>query len=117
MKSSHGVASQRTPGSRKERLPASLPQEVRQIAHQLLNQLTVINLCSFKLRGRWAAAGAATLSHNAESLERAVEEAMLCAERLSQAIAASAESQTKRSPPVKASEQSHNVVPLFARPR
>ncbi|HWP23201.1 MAG TPA: hypothetical protein VNM15_03300 [Candidatus Binatia bacterium] len=69
----------------------SLPEEAREIAHQLLNQLSVLNFCCFRVRNKAASAGA--LKGETERLARAIEEATLCAERLSRAIATSTEPQ------------------------
>ena len=118
MKSFPDAASQGTPVSRKKRRPTPLPHEIRQIAHQLLDHLTVINLSSFKLRSQLGATGAGALSGNAESLERAVTEATLCAENLAQVIADTmADVRSKKTGPADPAKPNGNVVPLFARPR
>ena len=52
MKTFPGASSQSTPGFRKKRSRNPLPDEIYQIAHQLFNQLSVINLCSFKLQDK-----------------------------------------------------------------
>jgi hypothetical protein len=52
--------------------------DVREIVHQLMNQLTVINLCVFQLR---STAGPAS-ENSLATLERAVEHATHTAKRL-----------------------------------
>ena len=79
MKTFPGTSSPSTPGLRKKRSRTPLPHEIHQIAHQLVNQLSVINLCSFKLQDKLqdtlSCTGKATMSGDLEILERAVVEA------------------------------------------
>jgi len=62
------------------REPAS--NDVREIVHQLMNQLTVINLCVFQLCSTAGPASATPLA----TLERTVEHATHTAKRLAQQI-------------------------------
>jgi hypothetical protein len=101
MKSLLDATSARTRSTLGKRVPKPLPEEIRHIAHQLLDHLSVVNLCSFELKRNLADTNSGLLSRDAGLLERAVEEARLCAECLSQAIAASAESQTTNRHPLK----------------
>ena len=120
MKTFPGASSPSTPGLRKKRSRTPLPHEIRQIAHQLINQLSVINLCGFKLQDKLqdklSCSGKAAISVDLEILERAVEEATRWAERLSQVILEPAPpAEFKKQPPVKSAEQSNNVFPLITR--
>ena len=115
MKSLPDAGSPNRPGFPKKRSPKPLPEEIRQIAHQLLNHLSVVNLCSFNLKSKLAGTTAAALSRDTELLERSVEEATACAKRLSQVAAESASrAPTKKSVPLKPAEQIDNSVPLLA---
>ncbi len=117
MKSLPGAASKRTTASLKKRSPKPVPHEIRWIAHQLLNHLTVINLCSSTLRSQLAAISAGTLSENAASLERAVQEATVYAEFLAQVMAESTDTGPKNSAMADPTKPNRNVVPLFKGPR
>ena len=122
MKTFPGASSQSTPGLRKKRSRNPLPDEIYQIAHQLFNQLSVINLCSFKLQDKLqdtlSCSGKAAMSGDLEILERAVVEATRWAERLSQVILEPAPpAEFKKQPPVTSAEQANNVFPLFTRDR
>ncbi|HYA30833.1 MAG TPA: hypothetical protein VEI95_18595 [Acidobacteriota bacterium] len=63
-------------------LPEPITNAVRETAHQLMNQLTVIDLCVFQLR--YTARPTSTTSLDA--LERAVDKAVKSAKLLSQQI-------------------------------
>jgi hypothetical protein len=111
MKRFPGTSSQSTARFRKKCEIKQVPVEIQQIAHNLFNQLSVINLCSFKLCG---AVGPA-MANDSQTLERAVEDATLLAEQLSQAIDALASISEPKAPRlVKTSPQNSNVLPLFA---
>lgn len=120
MKTFPGAASPSTPGLRKKRSRQPLPHEIHQIAHQLFNQLSVINLCSFKLHDKLqdtlSCSGETAMSGDLEMLERAVVEATRWAERLSQVVLEPPPpAEFKKQPPVTSAEQSNNVFPLFTR--
>jgi hypothetical protein len=95
---------------RKKRPPKQVPNEVHQIVHTLFNQLSVINLCSFKLRGSLRNSAVPAISDDIEILERAVQDATTMAEQLSQAIAEPAPLVATQA----VSLQTNNVLPLFA---
>lgn len=92
MKSLSHIPSRGGLPARRRRRAGSLLEETTEIVHRLLNQLSVLSFCCFHLKNK--AAGADALSVETDRLARAVEEAILCAERLSRVIAASARSQT-----------------------
>jgi hypothetical protein len=118
MKRFPGASSQSTPGFHKKCAIKQAPAEIQQIAHNLFNQLSVINLCSFKLRGAVPGHVEPAITNDLQTLERAVEDATLLAERLSQAIGVlESISDTKAQRLVKASPQNNNVLPLFAASR
>jgi hypothetical protein len=54
----------------------------QQLIHGLLNQLSVINLCSFKMRGRRGAPEVGVYERELNTIERAVNEASELAEAL-----------------------------------
>ena len=115
MKTFLGASSPSTPGLRKKRSRQPLPDEIHQIAHQLLNQLSVINLCSFKLESTLRGIGRPGVGADLDLIERAVHEATGWAERLSQLISDSAQAVNPKKPaPAKVTEQTNNVVPLYA---
>lgn len=118
MKTSSGTGSQSTPRFRKKPQSKQVPAEICQIAHDLFNQLSVINLCSFKLHGAVRDLVGPAITNDLQNLDRAVEDAMLLAERLSQAIADSA-SLTELNTPrlVKSRPQANNILRLFAASR
>jgi hypothetical protein len=100
---------------RKKRPPKQVPNEVHQIVHSLFNQLSVINLCSFKLCGSLRNSAVPAISDDIEILERAVQDATTMAEQLSQAIAEPAPLvATQAVYLVKSTHQTNNVLPLFA---
>ena len=72
---------------RKKRRLKQLPSEVHQIVHNLVNQLCVVNLCSFRLRGSLRDAVTPAITENIEILERAVQDATMMGEQLSQSLA------------------------------
>jgi hypothetical protein len=114
MKRFPGTSSQSTAGFRKKCAIKQVPAEIQQIAHNLFNQLSVINLCSFKLRGAVPSHVGPAMTNDLQTLERAVEDATLLAEQLSQAIEALASISEAKAPRlVKASPQNNNVLPLF----
>jgi hypothetical protein len=63
-----------------------VPAEVHQFAHDLFNQLTVINLCSFNLHLAVRDIVGPAITNDLQTLDRVVKDAMRLAERLSQAI-------------------------------
>ena len=118
MKRFPGASSQSTPGFRTKCAIKQVPAEIQQIAHNLFNQLNVINLCSFKLRGAVPGHVGPAITNDLQTLERAVEDATLLAERLSQAMDALASISEAKAPRlVKAPPQNNNVLPLFAASR
>jgi hypothetical protein len=56
--------------------------KIHQLAHDLFNQLSVINLCSFKLHVAVRDLVGPAASDNLQALDRSVEDAMRVAERL-----------------------------------
>jgi hypothetical protein len=117
MKRFPGASSQSTAGFRRK-CAKQVPAEIQQIVHNLFNQLSVINLCSFKLRSAVPGHVGPGITNDLQMLERAVEDATLLAERLSQAIEAlAAISEVKGPRLVKAPSQNNNVLPLFAASR
>jgi hypothetical protein len=118
MKRFPGASSQNTPGFRKKCGIKQASAEIHQIAHNLFNQLSVINLCSFNLRSAVPGHVGPAITNDLQTLERAVEDATLLAERLSQAIDALASISEAKAPRlVKAAPQNNNVLPLFAASR
>jgi hypothetical protein len=100
---------------RKKRPPKPASQEVRQIVHNLFNQLSVINLCSFKLRGSLGNSIGPGISDDVEKLQQAVQDATIIAEQLSQIIADAGVLVEPKTPRVVQSQpQANNVLPLFA---
>jgi|RhiMetdeSRZDD1v2_1073273.scaffolds.fasta_scaffold503092_2 hypothetical protein len=118
MKTFPGASSQSASRFRKKSQRKRLPAEVHQLAHDLFNQLSVINLCSFKLHAVVRDTVGPAITNDLQTLDRAVEDAMLLAERLSQAIAESASlTETKTPGPAKSPGQVNNVLRLFAAKR
>jgi hypothetical protein len=106
---------QSTPRFRKKPQRKQVPAAICQIAHDLFNQLSVINLCSFKLHGAGRDIVEPVITNDLQTLDRAVEDAMLLAERLSQAITESASLTELKTPRlVKSRPQANNVLRLFA---
>ncbi len=100
---------------RKKRLRKPISEEIRQIAHNLLNQLSVINLCSFKLHGASTGYLPSTIANDLEALERAVQDATRLAEQLAQAIVESGPVVEPGTPTlVKLRRQTNNILPFFA---
>jgi hypothetical protein len=100
---------------RKKRPPKPASKEVRQIVHNLFNQLSVINLCSFKLRGSLGNSIGPGISDDVEKLQQAVQDATIIAEQLSQIIADAGVLVEPKTPRVVQSQpQANNVLPLFA---
>jgi hypothetical protein len=100
---------------RKKRAPKPVPIEIHQIAHTLSNQLSIINLCIFKLSGSLGNSVGPGISDDLEKLQRAVQEAAISAEQLSQIIADAAVRVEPKIPRVVQSQpQANNVLPLFA---
>jgi hypothetical protein len=64
-------------------LPAPM---VNEIAHELFNQMTVINLCSGRVAALLRGAGDSALTTDLEMLKRAAEAATRLAERLAQLL-------------------------------
>ncbi len=117
MKRFPGTSSQSTRGFRKKCAMKQVPAEIQQIAHNLFNQLSVINLCSFKLRGTVRNHVEPAITNDLQTLERAVEDATLLAERLSQAIGVLASNCEPKAPPLVKAPAQNNVLPLFAASR
>jgi hypothetical protein len=90
MKTFPNASSQSMTGPRKKRLHQPLSREMHQIAHHLFNQLSVINLCTFKVQARSRGAGDQAVSDDLKLLQRAVEEATHWAEQLSHIISQAA---------------------------
>jgi hypothetical protein len=100
---------------RKKRATKPLPIEIHRTVHSLCNQLSVINLCSFKLRGSLGNSVGPGISDDVEKLQQAVQDATIIAEQLSQIIADAGvlvESKTPRI--VQSQPQANNVLPVFA---
>jgi len=118
MKTFPGASSQSTPRFRKKPQRKQMPAEIREIAHDLFNQLSAINLCSFKLHAGVRDIVGPAMTNDLQTLDRAVEDAMLLAERLSQAIVDSASLAELEIPRlVKSRPPTNNVLPLFAASR
>src|SRR5262245_34130310 len=115
MKTFPSPSSQPIRGSRKKRSRQSSSREMHQIAHHLFNQLSVINLCSFKLHARHRDATDEVVLDDLKLLQRAAEEATQWAERLSQIISQAVPPEEDRKPAaIKTADSTNNVVPLFA---
>jgi hypothetical protein len=115
MKTFPGANSQSPLRFRKKRQRKQVTAEIHQLAHDLFNQLSVINLCSFKLHVAVCDLVGPAATNNLQTLDRAVEDAMLLAERLSQAIVDSeAVIELKTPRLVKSRPQADNVLRLFA---
>jgi hypothetical protein len=100
---------------RKKDATKPVPIEIHPLAHDLFNQLSVINLCSFKLHDAARDLVRPATTNNLQTLDRAVEDAMLLAERLSQAIVEPASHTEPKTPRlVKSPPQANNVLRLFA---
>jgi len=103
---------------KKKQSRKALPDEVHEITHQLLNQLSVINLCSFKVKSTLRGGGDPVLGGDLDLLERAIEGATGSAERLSQVITdLTPVAKAKKAAPSRSVEQTGNVVQLFSRQR
>jgi hypothetical protein len=89
--------------------------EIQQLAHDLLNQLSVINLCSFKLHVVMRELLGPAVTDNLQALDQSVEDAMRLAERLSQAIVASSSHTSTKARLVKSPIKAENILRLFAR--
>jgi hypothetical protein len=115
MKTFPGANSQSISRFRKKRQRKQVPAEIHQLAHDLFNQLSVINLCSFKLHVTVRDLVGSAATNDLQTLDRAVEDAILLAERLSQAIVESASHTELKTPRlVKSRPQANNVLRLFA---
>lgn len=115
MKTFPNASSQSMTGPRKKRSRQPLSSEMHQIAHHLFNQLSVINLCTFKVQASSRGAGDQAASDDLKLLQRAVEEATHWAEQLSHIISQAAPpTEGKKPEPVKAAEKANKVIPLFA---
>jgi hypothetical protein len=100
---------------RKKRRTEVPLSEVHQVVHSFLNQLSVINLCSFKLIASCGNNVTRGISNDLEMLQRAVQDASLIAEQLSQTLAESAPLvKPKRPRLIKSRPQANNVLRLFA---
>ena len=77
MKKIHPLSVQLSKAPRKVRQESS-----QRLIHGLLNQLSVINLCSFKMRGRRGAPEVGVYERELNTIERAVNEASELAEAL-----------------------------------
>jgi hypothetical protein len=100
---------------RKKRATKPAPIEIHQLAHDLFNQLSVINLCSFKFHVAVRDLVGPAATNDLQTLDRAVEDAILLAERLSQAIVESASHTELKTPRlVKSRPQANNILRLFA---
>jgi hypothetical protein len=99
---------------RKKRQRKQVPAAIRQIAHDLLNQLSAINLCSFGLCAAARGIVGSTVTNDLQTLGRAVEDAMLLAERLPQMIVESEALIEPKAPrPFKSPPQANNILWLF----
>ena len=115
MKMSQRTIPQSTSRSTKTRSCQPLSREMHQIAHHLFNQLSVINLCTFKVQASSRGAGDQAASDDLKLLQRAVEEATHWAEQLSHIISQAAPpTEGKKPEPVKTAEKANKVIPLFA---
>jgi hypothetical protein len=100
---------------RKKRATKPVPIEIRRTVHSLFNQLSVINLCSFKLQCSLGNRVGPGISDDVEKLQRAVQDATIIAEQLSQIIADAGVLVEPNTPRVVQSQpQANNVLPLFA---
>ena len=115
MKTLTGPGAKNSSRLRKKRLRNPVSDEIHQIAHNLLNQLSVINLCSFKLHGESTSDFASAMANDLEALERAVQDATRLAEQLAQAIVESGPIVEPGAPTlVKLRHQTNNILPFFA---
>ena len=79
-----------------------------------MNQLSVINLCSFKLHGASTGYFPSAIANDLEALERAVLDATRLAEQLAQVIVESAPIVEPGTPTlVKLRHQTNNILPFF----
>jgi hypothetical protein len=99
---------------RKKRQRNPVPPGIHRLAHDLFNQLSVINLCYFQLHAAVRDLVGPATTNDLQTLGRAAEDAILLAERLSQAIAESASLTEPKTPQLIKSPQVNNVLPLFA---
>jgi hypothetical protein len=99
---------------RKKHPTKPVPIEIHRIVHSLFNQLSVINLCSFKLSSSLGNSVSPGISDDVEQLQQAVQEAVIIAEQLSQIVADAALLVEPKMPQVvRQQPQAHNVLPLF----
>lgn len=119
MKTFPGAGSRRMTYPRNKCSHQPLSREMHQIAHHLFNQLSVINLCTFKLQAKSRGNGDHGASDDLQLLQRSVEEASLWAERLSEIILQGVPStEAKKAAPGRPvdevnSDQANKVVRLF----
>jgi hypothetical protein len=100
---------------RKKRATKPVSIEIHRTVHSLCNQLSVINLCSFKLSGSLGNSVGPGTSDDVEKLQQAVQDATISAEQVSQIIAAAGVLVEPKTPRVVQSQpQANNVLPLFA---
>jgi hypothetical protein len=83
-------------------------QDLHRLAHEIANQLTVINLSCFRIRGNAAKALPASSLRNLERVERAIAEITAFVETLRRV-----DDQPEGTPQAAPSPQTTNVYPLF----
>jgi hypothetical protein len=99
---------------RKKRPTKSVTIVIHRIAHNLFNQLSIINLCIFKLSRSLENSVAPGISDDVEKLQRAVQEAAIIAEQLSQLVVEAAPLAEPKTPLIVTSQpQANNVLPLL----
>jgi hypothetical protein len=87
MKTLSGIDSRNEPDAENERISESRAKPIHELAHNLFNQLTVINLCGENLSISLQDSADPGIARNLDMLERAAEEATKLAERIAQFIA------------------------------
>jgi hypothetical protein len=86
MKANTGVVSRSKRGVRQPKRADPARHAVGELAHDLFNQLTVINLCSAQLSASVRGTGDNGVAANLDMLERSAEEATRLAERIAQTM-------------------------------
>ena len=84
MKTLAGIVSRNEPRAENERISEFIAKPVPELAHDLFNQLTVINLCGSNLSVSLQDSDDPGIKRNLDMLQRAADEATKLAERIAQ---------------------------------
>jgi hypothetical protein len=84
MKTPAGIVSRNEPHAENERISESRAKPIHELAHDLFNQLTVINLWGANLSISLQDSEDPGIARNLDMLERAAEETTILAERIAQ---------------------------------